>query len=150
MNSTHTAADTIVQEITINAPASRVFDALANPSERVQWWTAEDGRFRATKVDSDLRPGGKWAMHGTRQDGSPFTVKGEYRAVQRPTLLEFTWLPDWQGDDTESVVRVDFTGEGPTTHVRLTQSGLTSERSRASHRGWPQILTWLKAYVEAR
>ena len=150
MNPTTTLADAIVQEITINAPASRVFEAFTNPSERVRWWTADDGRFRTTAMDSDLRPGGKWAMRGTRPDGSPFVVEGEYRAVERPTLLEFTWLPDWQGDPTESLVRVEFREERGMTHVRLTHSGLTTERSRTSHRGWPQILAWLQAYAEAR
>jgi hypothetical protein len=37
--------------------------------------------------------------------------------------------------------------DGVTT-VRLTHSGLTDESSRTSHRGWPQILGWLQAYVE--
>jgi uncharacterized protein YndB with AHSA1/START domain len=143
------AVDTIVQEITINAPAARVFDAFANPADRVRWWTAPDGRFRTTELDSDLRPGGRWEMRGTRQDGGPFTVKGEYREVERPTLLVFTWLPDWQGDATESLVRVEFREANGVTHVRLTHSGLATERSRTSHRGWPQILAWLQAYAEA-
>jgi len=150
MNPASTAADTIVQEITINAPASRVFDAFTDPSERVKWWNPGDGRFRTTHLESDLRAGGKWAMRGTRQDGSPFTITGEYRVVERPALLVFTWLPDWQGDTTESLVRVEFTEGGAGTHVRLTHSGLTTERSRTSHRGWPQILTLLKEHVEAR
>jgi glutathione S-transferase len=150
MNSASTAADTIVQEITINAPAERVFDTFANASERVKWWNPPDGRFRTTHMDSDLRQGGTWKMSGTRPDGSLFTITGQYRAVQRPTLLEFTWLPDWQGDATISLVRVEFTERNGVTHVRLTHSGLTTEPSRTSHRGWPQILTLLQGYVERR
>jgi uncharacterized protein YndB with AHSA1/START domain len=148
MSTASTTADAIVEEIAINAPAARVFDAFINPSERVAWWTAPDGRFRTTHMDSDLRPGGKWAMRGTRSDGTPFTVTGEYRAVERPTLLVFTWLPDWQGDTIESLVRVEFTEASGITRVRLTHSGLTSERSRTSHRGWPQILAQLKSYID--
>jgi uncharacterized protein YndB with AHSA1/START domain len=68
----------------------------------------------------------------------------------RPTLLEFTWLPDWQGDDTESLVTIELTETGGATHVRLTHSGLTTERSRNSHRGWPQVVAWLKDYAEGR
>src|SRR5262249_62374901 len=34
------------------------------------------------------------------------------------------------------------------TQFRLTTSGLASESSRTSHKGWPQILTWLQGYVE--
>jgi uncharacterized protein YndB with AHSA1/START domain len=144
------AADTIVQETTVGAPASRVFSALAEPGERVTWWNADDGRFRTTRMESDLRPGGRWAMHGTRQDGSPFTVEGEYRVVDPPRVLEFTWLPSWQGDATKSVVRVELADRDGATHVRLTHSGLVTDGLRTSHRGWPQILAWLKGYAERR
>ena len=81
--------------------------------------------------------------------GGPFTIKGTYIKVDRPALLEFTWLPDWQPDATETTVRVEFTEIGGATHVRLTHSGLTTESSRASHRGWPQILALLKGCVES-
>jgi uncharacterized protein YndB with AHSA1/START domain len=150
MNPASVDSSSIVQEITIDAPATRVFQAFTDPSERVAWWNADDGRFRTTQMESDLRPGGRWEMRGTRGDGSPFTVKGVYRIVERPRLLEFTWLPSWQGDATESIVRVEFTEDGGVTHVRLTHSGLATDRSRASHQGWPQIVSWLKAFVEGR
>ncbi|HZT78171.1 MAG TPA: SRPBCC domain-containing protein [Vicinamibacterales bacterium] len=150
MNPASIAADAIVEEIDISAPAARVFDAFANPDERVKWWSADDGRFKTTEMESDLRPGGKWAMRGTRQDGSPFTVAGEYRAVDRPSLLEFTWRPSWQGGEVESLVRVEFAETAGVTRVRLTHSGLATDRSKTSHRGWPQILSWLKRHVEPR
>jgi glutathione S-transferase len=150
MSTSSSSGETIVQDITIDAPAERVFEAFTNPSERARWWNAPDGRFSTKTVESDLRPGGKWTMRGTRHDGAPFIIRGEYRVVKRPALLEFTWLPDWQGDDTVSLVRVEFTETDGVTHVRLTHSGLTSERSRGSHRGWPQILDALRAYVERR
>jgi uncharacterized protein YndB with AHSA1/START domain len=142
-----TASDTIVQEITIKAPAERIFEALTNPDERVKWWGSE-GRFQTTHMESDLRPGGKWAMRGTGIGGKPFTVVGEYQKIERPRLLLFTWLPDWQEDAPETLVRLDLEEKDGVTTVRLTHSGLTSESSRASHRGWPQILARLQAYVE--
>ncbi len=143
MNST----DAIVQEITIQATADRVFDALANPAERVKWWGAE-GRFQAKEMESDLQPGGKWAMRGSGMGGRPFVIKGEYRKIERPHLLEFTWLPDWQEEALETVVRFDLTEKDGVTTVRLTHSGLTTEKARTSHQGWPQILGWLRAYSE--
>jgi uncharacterized protein YndB with AHSA1/START domain len=41
MNPTN-ASDTIVQEITINAPAERVFEALVDPEQRIKWWAKRD------------------------------------------------------------------------------------------------------------
>jgi uncharacterized protein YndB with AHSA1/START domain len=146
---TASVTDTIVQEITIDARAERIFEALTNPDQRIKWWGAE-GRFQATHMESDLRPGGKWTMRGTGMGGKTFTVAGEYRTIERPSLLVFTWLPDWQENAPETLVRVDLEEKDGVTTVRLTHSGLASESSRASHRGWPQVLAWLRAYVEDR
>jgi uncharacterized protein YndB with AHSA1/START domain len=144
---TSTVSDTIVQDITIKGSARRIFAALTDPQERVKWWGV--GRFQAIQMESDLRPGGKWAMRGTGVGGRPFSVVGEYRKVEPPHLLVFTWLPDWQGDATESLVRFDLEEKDGVTTVRLTHSGLVTERSRTSHRGWPEILASLRGYVEA-
>jgi uncharacterized protein YndB with AHSA1/START domain len=141
------AEDTIVEEIVINASAETVFAALTVPEERMRWWGA-DGRFKTTHVESDLKPGGKWLMRGIGVGGRPFTLQGVYREIDRPRLLVFTWLPSWQEGAFESLVRFDLAERGGVTMVRVTHSGLTTESSRAQHRGWPDILAWLKAYAE--
>lgn len=140
-------SDTIVQEIMINARAEHIFQALTDPAQRIQWWGAE-GRFQATQMESDLRPGGAWVMRGIGIGNRPFIVRGEYRQVEPPRLLAFTWLPDWQEDATETVVCFNLSEDNGVTTVRLTHSGLTSESLRLSHKGWPQILTWLQTYSE--
>jgi uncharacterized protein YndB with AHSA1/START domain len=140
-------SDAIVQEITIRGSAGRIFEALTDPAQRVKWWGAE-GRFETKRMESDLRPGGKWKMQGDGVGGRPFTVSGEYRQVEPPRLLVFTWLPDWQEDAVESLVRIELEETNGVTTVRLTHSGLASESSRTSHKGWPQILTWLRTYIE--
>jgi uncharacterized protein YndB with AHSA1/START domain len=143
---TTTAADTIVQEITIRAPANRIFEALINPRQRQEWW-GSPGRFQTTAVESDPRVGGKWSMSGTGIGGRPFLVKGEYRTIEPPRVLAFTWLPDWHQNAIETLVRFDLTEKDGVTTVRLTHSGLTREGLEA-HKGWLQILGWLQAYVE--
>jgi uncharacterized protein YndB with AHSA1/START domain len=148
MTSANTS-DTIVQEITIKAPAARVFAALSSPDQLMKWW-GQEGRFQVTRAEIDLRAGGKWLMSGTGMGGRPFTVSGVYRAVEPPRLLVLTWRPTWQGDDTESLVRWDLQETDGATLVRLTHSGLVTEGARNSHRGWPQILAWLQAYAEVQ
>jgi uncharacterized protein YndB with AHSA1/START domain len=142
----NSASDTIVLTITIKAPAERVFEALSDPDRRVKWWGAE-GRFQTTEMTSDLRFGGKWMMSGVGMGGRPFRVEGEYRVVERPHVLAFTWLPNWQENATETLVRFDLEEKDGVTTVRLTHSGLSPDGMRA-HQGWPQILDWLKAYLE--
>jgi uncharacterized protein YndB with AHSA1/START domain len=55
-------------------------------------------------------------------------------------------LPSWQGNAEASLVRFDLAERDGVTTVRLTHSGLTPQ-DRQIHRGWPQILGWLAAYV---
>jgi uncharacterized protein YndB with AHSA1/START domain len=140
-----TASDTIVQEIQIHAPAARIFQALADPTERVKWWNAP-GRFAMTHAESDLRVGGKWSMKGSGY-GQAVTVHGEYREIEPPRVLAFTWNPGWQPDATESLVRFDLDERDGITIVRLTHSGLITDAARSSHRGWADILGLLYAYV---
>jgi uncharacterized protein YndB with AHSA1/START domain len=135
----------IVQEISMRASAERVFDALARPEERVAWW-GRASRFRATRMESDLRTGGRWAMWFETPRG-PARVDGEYRAVERPRLLEFTWRPSWF-DSTESLVRIEIEESDGVTRVRLTHSELVGEADRANSLGWPDLLAAMQAYVE--
>jgi uncharacterized protein YndB with AHSA1/START domain len=137
----------IMAEITIKAPVGRVFEALIDPAQRIAWWGMK-GRFEAKEMESDLRPGGRWIMRGTGMGGKPFRVSGEYRAVERPRLLVFTWLPDWDENATETLVRFDLEEQDGVTTVRLTHSGFASDTARAKHQGWPQILSWLRGYLE--
>ena len=141
------STDTITEEVTINARAERVFAALTDPEERVKWWGRE-GRFKATHMESDLRPEGKWLMRGIGVGGVPFTVQGVYRQIQRPRVLAFTWLPSWQDNAVETLVRFDLEEKDGMTTVRVTHSGLTSERLRKQHGGWSELLTSLRACVE--
>jgi uncharacterized protein YndB with AHSA1/START domain len=141
------ASGTIVAEITIEAAADRIFEALVDPAQRVKWWGLK-GRFETTHVESDLRHGGRWAMRGIGMGGKPFSVGGEYRTIERPSVLAFTWLPDWDENATETLVRFDLEERGGVTTVRLTHSGFATDESRARHQGWPQILGWLQGYAE--
>jgi uncharacterized protein YndB with AHSA1/START domain len=139
------STESIVREVTIEAPAERIFEALASPEQRAKWWGAE-GRFRLVSMESDLRPGGAWVMHFD-SNGRATSVRGEYRRIEPPRLLEFTWFNDWQENAQETLVRFELDAENGVTRVRVTHSGLSGETLRA-HRGWPDILGWLKAYAE--
>lgn len=142
------ANEMIVKEITIKASAERIFEALTDPRQLPQWWGAE-GRFQATHMESELRVGGKWMMRGVGMGGKAFRIEGEYRIIQRPRSIAFTWLPDWNSNMQESLVRFDLDEKHGVTTVRLTHSNLTSEGARAN-RGWPDILEWLRAYCETK
>jgi uncharacterized protein YndB with AHSA1/START domain len=141
------AEDAIVAEVVVRGTAERIFDALRDPLQRVKWWRA-DGKFETTWMESDLRPGGAWLMRGTSPEGKPFTLRGEYRTIERPRVLEFTWLPDWP--EPETLVRFDLQEQNGMTTVRLTHSGFADRANRDRYQGWPWLLALLQRHVEAQ
>lgn len=144
MTASASTSTAIVQQIVIQAPAERVFAAIVDPLQRVQWWGVS-GKFQATSMESDLRPGGAWSMSGTG-GGKPFTIHGEYRVVDRPRLLEFTWT---KNDESVTLVRFELTEVDGATTVQLTHSELT-DQLRESYQGWPWLMALLKGFAEAQ
>ena len=148
MTASTLATDTIEQEITIHAPAERIFDALTNPSELLKWWSAES-KFRTVQAQIDLRPGGRWLLvvDGDCKTGKTSRVTGEYREIDRPYLLTYTWVRD-QEDGVETLVRWELNEVGKVTTVRVTHSGLITESLRARNDGWSLVLGLLQAHLE--
>ena len=143
--------DEIVQEVTIKAPAERIFGALTKPDELLKWWAAE-GKFQLVHAECDLQPGGRWLMHlvGKCAAESPVsTVYGEFRDIQPPHLLTYTWIRENE-DYPETLVRWDLEEKDGYTTVRVTHSGLVSENLRARNSGWPVIVQLLEAYMETQ
>lgn len=140
--------DQTVQQINIRGPAERIFDALTKPGQVVKWWGTE-GRFHATHFESDLRVGGNWMINVDAR-GRQVRAGGEYRIVERPRLLVFTWIRRGEDEDpTETRVRIDLEEREPgVTTVRVTHSGLVTDTLRKRNGGWPLILTLLQAFVE--
>ena len=141
--------DRIVQEVTIKAPAERIFAALTRPEELLKWWSAE-GKFQIMQAECDLQPGGKWRVRvAGRCDGEAgvSTVYGEYRTINPPRVLTYTWIREHE-DYPETLVRWDLEERDGCTTVRVTHSGLVSEGLRARNDGWTIIVTLLQSYVE--
>jgi len=143
------ASDVIVQEISIEAAAATIFEALTDPEQVVQWWGIEGG-FRATGMESDLRIGGPWSLTGVGGSGQPFQVSGEYRVIGPPTILSFTWKRGLGEDPAETLVRIELTERAGVTDLRLTHSGLATRALREKNSGWPLVLGALKAFTEKR
>ena len=143
--------DRIVQEVTIKASAERIFAALTRPEELLQWWSAE-GKFQITQAECDLQPGGKWRIQvagNCAAEAKLSTVYGEFRTIDRPHVLTYTWIREHE-DYPETLVRWDLEEKDGYTTVRVTHSGLVTEGLRARNDGWTIIVTLLQSYIEAR
>ncbi len=150
--STRIATDSVIEEITINAPPERIFKALTRPSEILNWWRAE-GKFQITHFENDLRVGGKWMIRvvGASGTASPSSVvKGEYRAIEYPRLLSYTWQRFGEGDDQqETLVTWQLNDDHGVTNVRVTHTGLVTDDLRRRNSGWPLILELIRNYCAA-
>lgn len=136
----HPRPDAIVHEISVQAPAERVFQALAQPELMLRWWWRSKGRFEIAVVEADVRPGGKLSMRGKGEANTPLTVSGEYLEVDPPHALAYTWVPDVPAA-APAEVHWSLAEHDGATRVRLTIAGAYSEI-------WPKALACLHAYIE--
>ena len=143
------ATDSIVEETTIKAPAGRIFKALTSPAEILKWWGVE-GKFQTTDFECDLRVRGKWMIRvaGSCGTAASSVVKGEYRAIEYPRLLSYTWQRVGEGDDQrETLVTWELDEKDGATTVRVSHTGLVTEDLRQRNSGWPLILGLLRNHV---
>ncbi len=140
--------DTILAEAFIAAPRERVFTAITDPRQMLQWW-GQSGMYRTTECEIDLRVGGQWRTAGAGADGKTFTVEGEYREVDPPRAVAYTWKPSFF-PGSESLVRWELEKEGAGTRVRIHHSGFAGTPGGAqSHgEGWVRVLGWVQLFVE--
>ena len=141
-------AQTVRLERTYDAPAAAVFDAWTNPEVLKRWWKA-DPAYDPAQIELDLRVGGGYrlSMHDPRS-GETHCVFGEYRVVQPPERLVYSWT--WEGTGPyaghESLVAVSFEAAGDDrTTVVVEHANLLDQASRENHsRGWSGVLDSLE------
>jgi uncharacterized protein YndB with AHSA1/START domain len=139
--------DQIISEIQVEAPPERVFEALTDPKQVVQWW-GQPGIYRCTEFQADWRPGGKWRSAGEGGQSDRFEIVGEVIEIDPPRLLAYTWTASWTGT-AKTTVRWELEAVAQGTRVRIRHSGLASHPEVAqSYRGWPRILEWIRDYLE--
>jgi uncharacterized protein YndB with AHSA1/START domain len=134
-------------ERSFDASPEEVFDAWTNPEVLRRWWAVHpDGSTPVAEVD--LRVGGRYRLSMKGPDGMRHTVGGEYRQVERPHRLVYSW--QWELDSGEpghvSVVTVSFDADGERTRLVLEHTGLESADSRDRHaEGWNACLEVFRA-----
>jgi uncharacterized protein YndB with AHSA1/START domain len=133
-------------EIEIRASPSEVFDALTDPAQLEAWW-GSDNYYRTKDWISELWIGGKRGGIAIGADGKVATVRGEYRAIERPSLIEFTWEASWD-DFASTLVRAEIYPIPTGTLLKVIHSGFLPG-SKSSHgyvQGWGAVLNWLTKY----
>lgn len=119
-------------EIEIAVPPERVFQAITDPSQLPLWW-GQTEMYRVTKMESDLRVGGKWKSTGVGKDGKSFEVGGEYLEIDPPRVLVYTWAYGWGRcccyDGSVGVGAEGWRHAGPTSAQRICRERGFGKRS---------------------
>jgi hypothetical protein len=68
--------------------------------------------------------------------------------MDRPRVLETTWVASWTGN-VVTKVRWELEPMKQDTLMRIRHSGLAAHPEvKESYRGWPRMLEWLQAFLE--
>jgi uncharacterized protein YndB with AHSA1/START domain len=140
--------DIVCAEIQIGAPAERIFQAITDPRQLLQWWGQKE-MYRTTQFEADVRVNGKWKSVGVSANGDNFQVSGEYLEVKPPHLLVYTWAATWTGD-LKTTVRWELKPHNGGTLVKIHHSGFAGNAEAAKNhgQGWERVLLWVRSFLE--
>jgi uncharacterized protein YndB with AHSA1/START domain len=138
------AAPVLVVRRQIAVPRERVFAAWLDSESLAHWM--RPGNFTHATVTVDPRVGGGFriAMEGPT-DGSDAPCRehrGEYLAIEPPSLLSFTWISK-ATDQKPTVVTIEFHERGTGTELVLTHRHLAPQVVEAHREGWTAIVRLL-------
>ena len=131
------------------APAV-VFRAFSAPNELAKWWGPEG--FTAPSLEFDPRVGDSYRIEMQPPEGDPFYLTGEFREVEPPARLAYTFVwGDPDPDDVETLVELSFRDLGESTEVVFTQGPFKTEARLALHRdGWGDSFDKLERLISAQ
>ena len=131
-------------EKVLQAPTERVFAACVEPEKLAEWWGPTG--FTSPSLDLDARDGGRYRITMQPPDGEAFHLRGEFRDVDPPRRLVYTF--EWEEptpDDQVTLVTLSFVDLGDGTKLVLDQGPFATEARRALHEaGWTESLDRLE------
>ena len=129
----------------IQAPAADIFSAWTDPAAMAHWMTP----VGTATASVDLRVGGQFRLVMADEHLS-IEHTGEYRVIEPPHLLVFTWRSEFTGmRDTVVTVRLTQRSAAETDLEVIHE--FATEQEAASHAGgWGQLISRLESYVEGK
>ena len=123
-------------ERSFDAPAERVFEAWTSEEVLRRWLHGMPG-WETPTAEVDLRVGGRIRIvMRDPLDGAEVGATGEYRVVDPPRRLVFTWVWDHDSDNPQLIELEFFDRDGRTTVLMLNSAIPNDERRESQQRGW--------------
>jgi uncharacterized protein YndB with AHSA1/START domain len=135
-------------ERTLPVSQAAVYDALTDSAQLARWWGPSG--FIVPNADFEPRVGARYRISMQPPEGELFHLEGEFREVEPPGRLAYTfrWDPP-DPDDRETLVTISLIDRGPETELRLVQSGFATEARYALHEaGWTETLERLDQFLQ--
>ncbi len=129
--------------VTINAPASKVWEALVTPELIKQYLFGTEAKSD-WKVGSEITYSGVW-------EGKPYQDKGVINNIIPEKLLETTyWSVAFGEDIPENYLKVSYELEanGDQTTLTISQENKTEASKEHSSNNWNTVLKSLKEMLE--
>jgi uncharacterized protein YndB with AHSA1/START domain len=113
-----------------------VFAAFSDAVELAKWWGPKG--FTTRSVDFEPRVGRRYRIEMQPPEGDPFHLTGEFRDVDPPRRLAYTFAwEDPDPDDVENRVGLSFRDLRGSTEVALQHGPFKTEQRLTLHRdGW--------------
>jgi uncharacterized protein YndB with AHSA1/START domain len=134
------AGPVLVVRREIAVPRERVFQAWLDSESLAEWM--RPGNFDRSLVTVDPRVGGGFRIVMQGSGHGPVEHRGEYLAIEPPSLLSFTWISR-NTDDRPTVVTIEFHERGTGTELVLTHRGLPEKAVEGHRKGWTAIVQLL-------
>lgn len=145
-------SDELTLEITRVLPAVRsvVFEAFSDPNELARWWGPAG--FSTPSLELQARVGERYRIEMRPPHGERFYLTGEFREVDPPARLAYTFAwEDPDPDDIDTVVDLSYRDLGGSTEVALRQGPFKTEARRRLHRdGWTDSFNKLEHLMSVR
>jgi len=138
----------LIIERTYAAPRDLLFEVWSHPKHLANWWGPHG--FTLAHCEMDFRVGGRYRFCMRSPEGEDHWLHGEYREIDEPNKLVFTWKRESSDGSIwcDTLVAVTFREDGGETAFRMHQSGFDIAEHRDQHRGgWSEALERLGDYV---
>lgn len=134
-----------------NAPRALVWKMFTEIEHALAWGGPRD--YPMTRLEADLRPGGKWrGCLRAKEGGEELWQGGVYREIVPPERLVYTFAWDKESGNSpiETLITLTFaeTADGR-TEMTFHQAPFVSTESRDGHReGWNSAFDRLCEYLD--
>ncbi len=137
--------DVVIKEVTINAPAAKVWQAITDKRKMKQWY------FDIADFEPEV--GFEFTFIGKNKEGQDYVHLCRITEVIPGKKLQHTWA--YEGFEGMSYVTWELTEEGDITRLKLTHTGLSTFpptpmfASNNFNTGWTQLVQKsIKEFVE--